>query len=485
MENSQKKSYAFAFAMLYALLFMIAFITGLQNPMGVIVKNQFGASNFLSQLGNFSNFIAYAFMGVPAGMLLGKIGYKKTILLAVAVGFAGVSITYFSGQFENFGVYLLGAFVSGFSMCMLTAAAMPLLNGLSSNEKKGNQLLQFGGLSNSIGATIVPVLIGYLMGTNETSRTIDRANPAIFLAMGVFALAFLVLYFVDIPEPNFTKKKTIGKRTQSALSFRHLKLGMIAIFIYVGVEVSIQNIENLFMTTLTVEKAESVRIEHNKQLADIQYLNQLRKEDAANQDTKDYEKKVISESDFKNANKILRRESAPGLGINSTIAGSVIGLYWLLMLFGRLLGGLAGGKISSRVMLATVSLMAIVFIIIAIVLPIDTLIRIPVLRSNITFGLERLPVNFLFLTLCGLCTSVMWGNIFNLATSGLGKYTSAASGLFMVMVCGGGVMPVLQSWIADKTGFINSYWLILAGFSYILYYALLGSKNVNMNIITE
>jgi FHS family L-fucose permease-like MFS transporter len=485
MEKTQTKNYVLPIVIMFALFFMIAFVTGLQNPMGIIVKNQFGASNFLSQLGNFANFIAYAFMGIPAGILLGKIGYKKTALSAIVVGVVGVAITYLSGQVESFGVYLLGALVSGFSMCMLNAVANPLLNGLGSNEKKGNQLLQFGGAFNSIGATIVPVLVGYLMGSNEALRTIAKANPALFLAMGVFTLAFLVLFFTDIPQPFISKEKKIEKDSHSALSFRHLLLGIIAIFIYVGVETGIPNIGNLFMTTYTKEKAAFVTTEYNKQLADVQYMEQLKKEDEVNQATENYEKKVISERDLNKAENILSGKSSPGLGINSTIAGSIIGLFWLLMLFGRLLGGILGGKISSRVMLTTVSSLAIIFIAIAIFLPVDTLIKMPVFRSNITFGLQMVPVNFLFFTLCGLCTSVMWPCIYNLATSGLGKYTATASGLFMTMVCGGGILPVVQGWIADKAGFLNSYWLIITGFSFILFYALIGSKNVNKEIQTD
>ena len=241
--NTQKKNYALPIAMMFALFFMIAFVTGLQNPMGVIVKNQFEASNLLSQLGNLANFIAYAFMGIPAGYLLSKIGYKKSALSAIIVGIVGVTITFLSGQLGSFPVYLLGAFVSGFSMCMLNTVVNPLLNGLGANEKRGNQLLQFGGTFNSLGATIVPVLVGYLMGSDESLRTIAKANPALFLAIGIFALAFVILYFVDIPEPHITKEKTITKESHSPLSFRHFILGMIAIFIYVGVEVGIPILE--------------------------------------------------------------------------------------------------------------------------------------------------------------------------------------------------------------------------------------------------
>ncbi|MCK9625337.1 MAG: MFS transporter [Bacteroidales bacterium] len=421
--NNQKKNYVLPIAMMFALFFIISFVTGLQNPMGVIVKNQFGASNFLSQLGNFANFIAYAFMGIPAGLMLKKIGYKKTALWAIIVGFVGVGITFLSGQLSSFSVYLAGAFISGFSMCMLNTVVNPMLNGLGKNEKKGNQLIQFGGALNSIGATIVPVLVGYLMGSNEATRTIAKANPALFIAMGIFALTYLVLFFVKIPEPYINKAKKAEKDKYSPISFRHFVLGAIAIFIYVGVEVGIPNIANLYMT----------------------------------QD----------------------------LMLDPAIAGTLVGTYWFLMFIGRFLGGIVGGKVSSKVMLSVVSTIGIIFILLAMFTGTESTVYMPVFRANISFGLELVPTSIMFLIICGMCTSVMWGSIFNLATSGLGKYTTVASGMFMVMVCGGGILPAIQGWIADVAGYMNSYWLIFGGIAYILFYALVGSKNVNKNIVTE
>jgi len=420
-----QKSYVLPIAIMFALFFMIAFVSGLQNPMGVIVKNQFGASNFLSQLGNFANFLAYAFMGIPAGLMLQKYGYKKTALSAIIVGLVGVSIIFLSGQVANFAVYLFGAFVSGFSMCMLNVVVNPLLNSLGSNQKRGNQLLQFGGSFNSLGATIVPVLIGYFMGSLEAGRTIDKANPALLVAMGIFVIAFFVLFFAQIPEPFIEKKEKEQKgKGIGALSFRHFVFGMIAIFIYVGVEVGIPNIANLYMTS---------------NLAD------------------------------------------GGLYMDTTIAGTVIGTYWFLMLVGRLTGGIIGAKYSSRTMLTVVSTGAILFILAAILIPADVVVNMPVFRSDISFGFAEVPMSIMFLILCGLCTSVMWGNIFNLATAGLGKFTASASGLFMVMVVGGGILPAIQGGFADIAGFVNSYWIVFAGLSFIFYFAVKGHKNVNVD----
>lgn len=425
-QNQQNKSYVLPIAMMFALFFMISFVTGLQNPFGVIVKNQFMASNLESQLGNLANFIAYAFMGIPAGKMLQRIGYKKTALTAIVVGFTGVCVTFLSGIAGSFAVYLTGAFISGFSMCMLNVVVNPMLNTLGGGGKKGNQLLQFGGAINSIGATIVPVLVGYLIGAISAGTSIADANPALFLAMGIFALAFIVLFSMQIPEPHADQANVNAvKDTHSPMSFRHFILGAIAIFLYVGIEVGIPNIANLFMTGSS---------------------------------------------------------EANGLGIDTTTAGSVVGTYWFLMFIGRLTGGSLGAKFSSKGMLTFVSALGILFVVLAILTPTTQVVNMPVFKSDISFGLAEVPMSIMFLVLCGLCTSVMWGGIFNLATEGLGKYTAAASGIFMAMVCGGGILPAIQGAVADVVGYVESYWVIVLALAFLLFYALVGSKNVNTDI---
>ena len=102
-----------------------------------------------------------------------------------------------------------------------------------------------------------------------------------------------------------------------------------------------------------------------------------------------------------------------------------------------------------------------------------------------SFEMTQVPLSALLLVLCGLCTSIMWGGIFNLAVEGLGKYVPAASGIFMMMVVGGGILPLFQNWVADKVGYMGSYWVIFIGLAYLLFYALVGSKNVNKDIPVE
>ena len=425
MEKAGQKNFTLPIIMMFALFFMIAFVTGLQNPLGVIVKEQFDLANWQSQLGNAANFIAYAFMGIPAGMMLSRIGYKRTALTAIAVGFVGVAVIYLGGQAENFYIYLAGAFIGGFSMCMLNTVVNPMLNTIGGGGNKGNQLVQFGGSCNSLGATIVPVLGGYLMGSGNT---IASTSPALWLAMGIFLLAFVVLYLTDIPEPFVVSDRKNTQDKHSALSFRHFVLGTVGIFVYVGIEVGIPNIANLYMTGSAADG---------------------------------------------------------GLGIAGSTAGMIIGVYWLLMLVGRLVGGALGARFSSRAMLTTVSTVGVMLVILAMYLPSVEVMMPAFDNKTLSFALEAVPVNVMLLMLCGLCTSIMWGGIFNLAVEGLGKYTSMASGLFMVMVCGGGILPAIQGWIADKTNYMASYWLIVALLLNLLFNALAGSKNENKDIPVE
>jgi FHS family L-fucose permease-like MFS transporter len=422
---------------MYLLFIMISFVTNLCNPMAVIVKNNFAMSNFAAQLGNAANFIAYAAMGIPAGLLLKKIGYRKTALLAILIGFIGVFLQYMSGwaAIQSFWVYLIGAFTAGFCMCMLNTVVNPMLNTLGGGGNKGNQLVQFGGVCNSLAAVLVTIIMGSLIA-DATKAQIADATPALMIALGVFAFAFIVLLLVKIPEPELeivkTDNQAVNGKKYSAFSFRHFNLGILAIFLYMGVEVGVPTYVMQYLTTAPTE-------------------------------------------------------ATPGLGINANIVGMIVAVYWLLMLVGRLIGGMLASKVSSRAQIATVSGLCFVLVLLGMFLPADVMVNMPgVDWATLTFMTAPVPVGIFALILVGLCTSVMWGGIFNMAVEGLGKYTSIASGAFMTMVCGGGILIPLQGKLADVFGnFQMSYIVVLACTAYILFYALIGSKNVNKDIPTE
>jgi len=424
-----KKNYTLPIIMMILLFGMISFVTNLAAPMGVVLKNQFGVSNAMGMLGNMANFIAYAVMGIPGGLLLQRVGYKKTALIAIAIGFLGVFIQFLSGHVGHssaMAVYLLGAFVAGFSMTLLNTVVNPMLNTLGGGGNKGNQLIQIGGSFNSIFATFTPAFVGILIG--ETSKAqITNVFPVLYLAMGIFALVGIVLWIVSIPEPHAERfSEPLGNLMAGAMKFRHFILGAIGIFAYVGVEVGTPGMAIFWLS------------------------------------------------------------DNPAYG--AAVGGSVAGTYWFLMFIGRLFGASIGGKVSSKTMLSVTSAIALLLVALAIFSPVTTQVTLPLFQRSdagaVSFGLTLVPINAMFLILVGLCTSIMWGSIYNLAVEGLGKYLAVASGIFMTLVCGGGILPWIQGLVADAAGYLTSYWVMFAGLAYLLYYALIGCKIVNKDVPT-
>ena len=426
MDQKKTKGNLVAIIAMFFLFAMISFVTNLASPMGDILKNQFSIPNWQGTLGVFANFIAYAVMGIPSGALLAKMGYKKTALLAIAVGFIGVGIQTLSGVAESFAVYLLGAFIAGFSMCMLNTVVNPMLNTLGGGGKKGNQLIQLGGSCNSLAGTAVIVMTGILIPSIAKAQISD-VFPLMYAALGIFAFAFLVILMSRIPETNNSAAAQVKDDSKiGPMSFRHFVLGAIGIFVYVGVEVGIPNVLQKWLQN--------------------ESLNVLQVQQGA-----------------------------------EAIAASVAATYWFLMLVGRLIGAAIGAKVSAKSMLTTVSSVGIALVLGAIFMSTETFVSMPVFKNSPDglFGFVNVPINAMLLVLVGLCTSVMWFAIFNLAVEGLGKYTERASGIFMALVCGGGVLPLLQNLVVDMQGGVGyqaSYWIVVAGLGYLLFYALIGSK---------
>ena len=411
---AQKTKQWAAIVMMIALFAMIAFVTNLCSPMAVIVQNQFGASEFQSQIGNYANFIAYLVMGIPSGMLIVKFGYKKTALLALIVGIIGMALELLSGTLESMWIYLLGAFIAGFCMCMLNTVVNPLLNVLGGGGNTGNQLIQIGGAFNSAAAVAVYIILGALIGEVTKDTAIVDAAPAMYIALAIFAVAFVVLLLTKIEEPKQEPVKF--ELIKGALKHRHFALGALAIFLYMSVEVGTPT----YM---------------------IKYL------------TND-------------------------VGISAGVASLIAAVYWFAMFIGRSIGGSIGGKVSSRAMVTTVAVAAIVLLAFGMLAPSSLTVKVPgVDWANLSVIWVNVPVGVAAFICVGLCTSVMWGGIFNMAVEGLGKYTAAASGIFMTMVFGCAIMVALQAVVAENTGsYLISYIIPLICAAYILFYALVGSR---------
>ncbi|MBS7395532.1 MAG: MFS transporter [Prevotellamassilia sp.] len=416
MSNQQKQWGAIV--VMIALFAMIAFVTNLCTPMATIIKNQGEISNVLAQIGNYGNFVAYLLMGIPAGMLISKFGYKKTALIGLVVGIIGILIQWFSGQLdakENlglvFGVYLAGAFIAGLCMCILNCVVNPMLNILGGGGNKGNQLIQLGGVFNSTAAVACYILMGALIA-DATKAKIDDATPALMIALAIFVVAFVVICFTKIEEPEQAPVQV--ELIKEAMSYRHFALGALAIFLYMGIEVGVPNFVNLYLIET---------------------------------------------------------------GIPAGTVGMLVAVYWFMMLIGRLVGASIGGKVSSRVMITTVSITTLVLVLFGMFAPTNITVNFPgVDWGKLELIWQEVPLGIFAFLLVGLCTSVMWGGIFNMAVEGLGKYTAIASGIFMTMVFGCAVMMFIQASVADATDYITSFWVVVFCAAYILFYALIGSR---------
>ena len=423
MSNQQKQWGAII--VMIALFAMIAFVTNLCTPMATIIKNQGEISNVLAQIGNYGNFFAYLIMGIPAGMLIAKYGYKKTALIGLAVGIVGILIQWYSGQLdaqENLGlvftVYLIGAFIAGFCMCILNCVVNPMLNLLGGGGNKGNQLIQLGGVFNSSAAVACYILMGALIADASKAKISD-ATPALMIALAIFVIAFIVIIFTKIEEPEQAPVQL--DLIKGAMGHSHFALGTLAIFLYMGIEVGVPNFVNLYLTA-----------------------------------------------------------GDPATGLEPIPAGTVgmlVAVYWFMMLIGRLVGASIGSKVSSRAMITTVSVATLVLVLFGMFAPTDVTVNFPgVDWGKLEMIWQPVPLGIFSFLLVGLCTSVMWGGIFNMAVEGLGKYTAIASGIFMTMVFGCAVMMFIQATVADMFGYIPSFWVVVFCAAYLLFYALVGSR---------
>ena len=415
---AQKTKQWGAIIIMIALFAMIAFVTNLCTPMATIIKNQGPISNVLAQIGNYGNFIAYLVMGIPAGMLISKYGYKKTALIGLVVGSVGILIQWISGLMDVdnnlglvFAVYLIGAFIAGLCMCILNCVVNPMLNLLGGGGNSGNQLIQIGGVFNSTAAVACYILMGALIGDAAKAKISD-ATPALMIALAIFVVAFIVISFTKIEEPKQAPVQL--DLIKGAMSYRHFALGTLGIFVYMGIEVGVPNFVQ-------------------------QYLI----------------------SDY---------------GLPASTVGMIVAVYWFMMPIGRFVGASIGEKVSSRTMITVVSSATIILVLFGMFAPTITVAFPGVNWGTLEIIWEEIPLGIFSFLLVGLCTSVMWGAIFNMAVEGLGKYTAIASGIFMTMVFGCAVMMFIQATVADLVGYIQSFWCVVACAVYLLFYALIGSK---------
>ncbi len=402
------------FLVMVFLFFIVGFLTTANAQFQGPLKNAFldgvgDLKNTFATLITFSWFLAYPICGGIGSRWISRFGYKGTLIRSLVVMIAGLGLFFLSSWFTvrfpesalhagaisvpvGFFIFLLGSFVAGASATILQVVINPYLTACYVKGTQPIQRLAIGGSSNSIGTTIAPYFVTGIVfgGVAMEEVQISQLMVPFAVLMVVIAVVAVVLGRFSLPDIEGTRVEAGEKLEKSVWSFRHLTLGVIAIFFYVGVEVCIGANINLYALEQTF----------------------------------------------------------PGSAI--TLMATI---YWGGMLIGRLVGSTLK-KIPPRVQLVTTTVAATVLVLLAVSMD-----------------------NPWLLAAVGLFHSIMWGAIFTLSVTDLGKYTSVASGVFMIGVVGGAILPLLQGVLADSLGGWRWSWLlVIFGEIFMLYYALVGSR---------
>ncbi len=420
------KNYRFSFALLTSLFFMWGLITVLVDSLIPRLKEIFELSYFEAGLVQFAFFIAYGLVSIPAGWMLHRIGYKKGIILGLAIMGLGCLLFIPAASFRMFPIFLSGYFILASGMTILQVAANPYVTVLG-DEKGASSRLNLSQAFNSLGTTIAPaigavfILSDHINSSDEITA-LDEAGrelyyaaeasavekPFLFLALALFALA-LVVFVAKLPQVLNTAAKT---NYRTALKDSKLKWGALGIFLYVGSEVAIGSyLVNYFLDMQLPEL-----IQKNTAL---QWVLALFHSDTSAID-------------------------------NKAIVGTFVTFYWGGAMVGRFVGSYLTRVYRPNRVLSLFGLLAITFVFI----------------SMVTSGL----VSMWAILAVGLFNSIMFPTIFSLAIEDLGELKPQGSGILCTAIAGGAFIPPLYGFFTDLAGFKMAFVLILLCYTFIAFY---------------
>lgn len=400
------KNYSLPMAIMTSFFFMIGFITCLNDVLIPSMKGIFNLEGWQAMFIQFCFFTAYFVVSPFAGYLINNIGYKKGLMVGLAVTSLGLFGFVPAANFVSYGLFLSSLFVVGSGFAILQVAVNPYIPLLGSPETASSRL-NLGGAFNSIGTYIAPIIGGFLILSNVYTGTPEEISiakaatvkgPYIFLALMTLFLAS-VLMVIKLPEITGESVATDeGKEEGSHWDFSHLKFGAGAIFFYVGAEVAIGSLIILYLQT-------------------------------------------------------------PEMGnLAEEFGGPLVALYWGGAMIGRFIGFIVLQKVKAEIGLRFVSALAFILVLFSMfTFTSESFVSFFVQKMGndpltgdfgFSFPIVTIPVAGLLLILVGLCNAIMWPSIFPLGVRGLGKHTGKGSGLMVSMVLGGAVVPLIQSVIA-------------------------------------
>lgn len=448
MNTVKAKSYRTAFVSLTFLFFMWGFMTALNDILIPYLRGAFDLTHTKSMLIQFAFFtsyfvgsIIYFVISVTYGDPINKIGYKKGLIIGLFISGIGALLFYPAAQFQMYGFFLSALFVLGLGFTLLQIAANPYVAILGPDDSASSRLNLAQGF-NSLGTTIAPVLGGFLIFTFFKESTGSDAVKIPYLVFAaIFVLMAIAITFT--PLPRFTNPDEVAPGF-GALRYTQLIFGMIAIFMYVGGEVSIGS---MLISYLNLPEIGGLSEAEASIYVSIYWGGQMIG-------------RFLGAVSLSNSKKWVKLVVMPSisllaffiLGFSTNFESAFIYLFFLVI---NLIAFFIGNSLANRTLYIFASI-NLIFLIIA-------------LTSTGTVALWTIIA-------IGLFNSIMWSNIFTLAISGLGKYTSQGSSLLVMMILGGAILPLAMGAVADYYGVHMSFIIPLFSYLYIAYYGLFGYK---------
>ena len=445
--NKDHSSHRLSLSVLTSLFFMWGFITVLNDILIPHLKNVFDLSFTQASLIQFSFFGAYFVGGFlyfiiskNYGDPINKIGYKNGIIIGLLISAIGTSLFYPAAQYHMYGFFLSALFVLGLGFALLQIAANPYVAILGPESQASSRLNLAQGF-NSFGTTVGPIIGGYLIFEYFHIGS-EGANSVVKPYLMLTAILMILMVLIKlVPLPRIRQETNM---TGSALSFRHLKLGALAIFLYVGAEVSIGSyLVNFFglESIAGMEEGEASafiafywggamigRFLGSISLSNMEITRKYLFMFVVSIITFGIIYFVI---DLRNG--LVFTEILPYLGF--------LILNFLAFIFGR--------SLAARTLM--------VFAIFPIIL-----LAIAIFTSG--------NLAFWAILGIGIFNSIMWSNIFTLAIKGLGDSTSQGSSVLVMFIVGGAVIPPLQGMAADAFGIQWSFFVPMLSYVYLAWY---------------
>lgn len=451
--KTEESSTTSALVTIITVFFFWGFLAASNGIFIPFCKSHFNLNQLQSQLVDTAFYAAYFFGSFALWLasqfskidILNRIGYKKGVIYGLLISTFGAILMIPSLSSGQFGLILGSFFVIALGFSLQQTAAQPFVVGLGRPES-GAHRLNLAGSLNSFGTLIGPVLVSYFLfgdirNNSNAEATISSVDKVYWLLAIVFILAALLLYFSKLPRISSTEAFEPGL---GVFKYPQLKWGMVAIFVYVGVEVTIQSNLGALLKTPEFGSFSDAQISPYISL----YWGSLMIGRWAG---------ALSAFRLSKAARVVLTILVPYLAfglflfVNHLRGSEVSGLYSYGLCVALLVAGVFLSQEKPARMLLVFSLAGLLAMLV---------------------GLFSSGTVALYAFLCGgLCCSIGWPCIFAMSITGLGKYTGQGSAFLIMMILGGALIPPLQGYIADVTDIRSSYWVAVACFAFLSWFA--------------